>query len=92
MQLLPVLAVTFRFRWWQRLLLYGTWIAILVFSDSIKFGARSSLDPGTPLDRQILISTVGSGILLALTALFVWLPRQEMAKAGRGEIREISFG
>lgn len=75
-----VLAVTCRFRWWQRLLLYGTWIAILIFSDSIPFGARSGLDPGMPLDRQILVSSLGSGIILGLAVLFAWLRWQGTAK------------
>lgn len=66
-----VLAVTCRFRWWQRLLLFGIWFAILIFADSVPFGARSALDPGVPLDRQVLVSALGSGILLGMTALFV---------------------
>jgi predicted Ser/Thr protein kinase len=78
-----VLAVTCRFRWWKRLLLYGTWVAILFFSDSVKFGSRSSLDPGMALDRQILISAVGSGFLLAMVALFFWMGRRKAAPTNR---------
>jgi len=72
-----VLAVTCRFRWWQRLLLYGIWVAILIVADGVPFGARSALDPGVPLDRQILISALGSGLLLGMTGLFVWLSKQK---------------
>jgi hypothetical protein len=65
-------AVLCRFRWWQRLSLYGLWFAALLTTESVLFGARSSLNPGVDVVRQQLVSALAVIAVMTLTATYLW--------------------
>jgi hypothetical protein len=75
------MAVIFRFHWWQRLVIYGIWIAGLILADAAPLGqARSSLDRGMPVGQQVVLSTVACLALLTCAVVFTWIRLRHSSK------------